>query len=47
MENKVKEIKTSYTCYIVQDRKDRSHDIKIKFHALLEDGWMPVGDDYE
>ena len=46
-ENKVKEINTSYTFYIFQDKKDRSHDIKIKFHSLLEDGWYPVGDDYE
>ena len=47
MENKVKEINTSYTFYIFQDKNDRSHDIKIKFHSLLQDGWTPVGDDYE
>ena len=33
--------------FAIDDTKDRSHDIKIKFHSLLEDGWYPVGDDYE
>ena len=47
MKNNVKETNTSYTFYTFQDTKDRSHDIKIKFHSLLEDGWTPVGEDYE
>ena len=43
MENKVKEINTRHTFYILQDKKDRSHDLKLKLHSLLEDGWSPVG----
>lgn len=47
MEKKVKEVTTGYTFYVFQTKTNGSPSMKVAFHSLLENGWMPVGDDYE
>lgn len=44
---KVKEVNTSYTFYVFQTRSNGNPSMKVAFHSLLENGWMPAGDDYE
>ena len=40
-------IETSYTFYVFQTKSNNVPTMKVKFHSLLENGWMPVDDDYE
>ena len=47
MEKKVKEVTTSYTFYVFQTKTNGSPSMKVAFHSLLENGFTPVGDDYE
>ena len=47
MGNKVKEINTSYTFYVFTTKSNGAPSMKVAFHSLLENGWMPAGDDYE
>lgn len=44
---KPKETDTSYTFYVFQTRSNWEPSMKVAFHSLLENGWMPTGDDYE
>ena len=44
---KSKETDTSYTFYVFQTKSNGELSMKVAFHSLLENGWMPVGDDYE
>ena len=41
------EINTAYTFYVFQTSSKYVPRMKVIFHSLLENGWMPVGDDYE
>lgn len=47
MDKKVKEVTTSYTFYVFQTRSNGEPSMKVAFHSLLENEWMPVDDDYE
>ena len=47
MGNEVKEINTSYTFYVFTTKNNGVPSMEVSFHSLLENGWDPVGDDYE